>query len=63
MREENKAVQVTTIKNTRDNVIKVIDHKPIPVVENKPVTCPLTFVNVIPAPLIATTATQITEIG
>jgi hypothetical protein len=63
MREENKAVQVTTIKNTRDNVIKVIDHKPIPVVENEPITRPLTFVNVIPAPLIATTATQITEIG
>lgn len=56
-------VQVTTLLNTTSNHITVIDNKTISVNKTEVILHPVTLVNVIPAPLITVTATQIPEIN
>jgi hypothetical protein len=62
LRDEKTTVQVTTVKNTETQEVKVIDHKPLTIDHSLPILKPIISINVIPAPLIAATATQLTQI-
>ncbi len=63
LRDEKTTVQVTTVKNTETQEVKVIDHKPLIVDHSLPIVKPVTSINIIPTPLISTTATQLTQIS
>lgn len=63
VKEESTTVQVVVHQNTETKKITVIDNKTLTVTKDEVITHPVTFISVIPAPLIASTATKITEIS
>ena len=63
LRDENTTTQVTTVKNIDTKEVSVIDSKPLVIDHSLPLTKPAIYINVIPAPLITTTASQVPQIA
>jgi hypothetical protein len=62
VQDSTTTVQVTTIRNTTSNELKVIHNKTLVLAQNETITHPETFISVIPAPLITATSSQIPQI-